>query len=170
MTLKQQLFLEAAIVDQKSYNTISQEIGVKREILSSWWEELKEDRIYLSNLCKIWKSKFKNQNDWKDSFLKFKGWFDKVPKECHYCKITESEIAQLTKILGHQLTKRKRGRKLEIDRKQPNESYSIIKNLVLSCYWCNNAKTDTFSEEEFKFIGEAIGKVWKNRLSVISST
>ena len=170
MTLKQQLFLKAAIIDQKYYDTISQEIGVKREVLSSWWEELKEHRVYLSNLCKIWKSKFKSKENWKDSFWEFKKWFDEIPKECHYCKITESEIVQLIQISGKQLTKRKRGHKLEIDRKQPNESYANIMNLVLSCYWCNNAKTDTFSEDEFKSIGEAIGKIWKDRLSGIIST
>jgi hypothetical protein len=59
-----------------------------------------------------------------------------------------------------------RGRTLEIDRKIADESYSNIANLTYSCYWCNNAKTDTFTEEEFKIIGQAIGSVWKQRLNI----
>ncbi|MDR0560263.1 MAG: hypothetical protein LBG92_08825 [Prevotellaceae bacterium] len=31
-------------------------------------------------------------------------------------------------------------------------------NCVLACAWCNNAKTDAFTEEEFKPIGKMIGK------------
>jgi len=46
----------------------------------------------------------------------------------------------------------------------PNLEYSIMKNLVYSCYWCNNAKTDTFKYEEFLEIGKEIEKVWNKRL------
>ncbi len=35
------------------------------------------------------------------------------------------------------------------------------KNCVFACYWCNNAKTDAFDEEQFKEIGLAIGEVIK---------
>ena len=31
-------------------------------------------------------------------------------------------------------------------------------NCVLACYWCNNAKTDAFTDKEFKPIGIEIGK------------
>ena len=31
-------------------------------------------------------------------------------------------------------------------------------NCVLACYWCNNAKTDAFTADEFKPIGKEIGK------------
>jgi len=30
-------------------------------------------------------------------------------------------------------------------------------NCVFACYWCNNAKTDAFTEKEFKPIGDVIG-------------
>ena len=52
---------------------------------------------------------------------------------------------------------------MEVDRKKPNEEYHI-KNLALCCYWCNNAKTDEFSEEDFKVIGSVIRIVWNKRL------
>lgn len=84
-------------------------------------------------------------------------------KKCHYCKITEENIKLLIekkKIYKKHIT---RGWTFEIDRLKPNEEY-YEKNCVLSCYWCNNAKTDEFDGDEFKIIGKAIKKVWKKRL------
>lgn len=55
---------------------------------------------------------------------------------------------------------------MEVDRLRANEGY-IDNNIVLCCYWCNNAKTDEFTADEFKPIGLAIGEVFKNRLERI---
>ena len=52
---------------------------------------------------------------------------------------------------------------MEIDRKAPNQEYSDD-NCEPICYWCNNAKTDEFSAEEFKPIGMAIGNALRARL------
>jgi len=85
-------------------------------------------------------------------------------KECYYCNITEDKIKLLIekkKIYKKHIT---RGWTFEIDRLKPNEEY-YEENCVLSCYWCNNAKTDEFDGDEFKEIGEAIKKVWKKRLN-----
>jgi hypothetical protein len=53
---------------------------------------------------------------------------------------------------------------LEIDRKNSNFEYSE-NNCVLACYWCNNAKTDEFTFEEFQIIGTTMRYVWQKRLS-----
>ncbi|MCD6366675.1 MAG: hypothetical protein J7L46_03955, partial [Bacteroidales bacterium] len=57
-----------------------------------------------------------------------------------------------------------RGKHMEVDRTAPNGKYEI-KNIELCCYWCNNAKTDEFSEKEFICIANAIKKVWCDRLN-----
>lgn len=83
--------------------------------------------------------------------------------QCHYCGITTDKI----KILINKrrlYKKRSRGFQLEIDRKKPNEEYTP-ENSVLCCYWCNNAKTDEFFDEEFMEVGNAIRKIWSKRLS-----
>jgi hypothetical protein len=41
---------------------------------------------------------------------------------------------------------------IEIHRKNSNKEYTKD-NCVISCYWCNNAKTDGFTYEE-------VGEVW----------
>ena len=97
-------------------------------------------------------------------FDKFKELFDyTIIRCCHYCGTTEEMIEAL--IDKQQIyTKRERGFTLEIDRRKPNEEYTYD-NSVLCCYWCNNAKTDEFCDDEFDAVGKEIGKIWKKRLS-----
>ncbi len=83
-------------------------------------------------------------------------------KTCDYCGITRNEIEKLG-VRSKLRKKNLRGWNLEIDRKAPNYEYTKD-NCVMSCYWCNNAKTDEFLYDEFREIGIAIGKVWVERL------
>jgi hypothetical protein len=81
---------------------------------------------------------------------------------CYYCKVTTRNIELLAenfKIYKKNL----RGWKLELDRKMPNDEYSS-QNCVMACYWCNNAKTDEFTADEFQPIADALGTIWKKRL------
>jgi hypothetical protein len=85
--------------------------------------------------------------------------------KCHYCGISEKDIEGLLRN-SNLLTKRllTRGKTLEIDRIDQSGYYSEG-NITPCCYWCNNAKTDEFSYEEFKgTIAPAIQKIWEKRL------
>jgi len=128
MTEKQKEFLKLAVVGQKTYEQIEVELGIPRKVFSLWWDELKDERENLSKIRKVWRLKF-NETD----FWKFKNWYEKTKRECYYCGITENQISELFE-KGKLYTKRKRGRKLEIDRKEPDEAYDNIENLVFSCY------------------------------------
>lgn len=92
-------------------------------------------------------------------------WFDTTPKVCYYCSLPENTLEELHNQQGH-INKRfpQRGKSLEIDRKQADLPYSNIQNLVLACYWCNNAKTDTFTGPEFILVGRVIKTIWEIRL------
>jgi len=73
-----------------------------------------------------------------------------------YCGITQKQINDLDAYVKENnqkygLTIRARGRKLEVDQISPKDG-----NITLCCYWCNNAKTDTFSVKEFKEIARGI--------------
>jgi len=82
---------------------------------------------------------------------------------CHYCGISVADILALGE--ADKLRKKSlRGWTLEIDRLKPNNEYTLD-NCVMSCYWCNNAKTDEFSAAEFKPIGQAIGNALRERLA-----
>ena len=156
-------YLKLAVIEQIKFDQISKILGIDRIEVSKLWEELKVQREYFSDLRKIWKSKFTN-TETTESFWEFKKWYETTEKKCFYCGITETQITELFQ-RKKLYTKRNRGRKLEIERLLPNEPYDNLENLVFSCYWCNNAKTDTFSSDEFKIIGKEIGKIWKIRLT-----
>jgi len=106
------------------------------------------------------KSGFANLED-------FLAWYHDQNKICHYCGLSEEESQALV-MNGFLLSKRfpqkgvigrgtSRGTWLEIDRKNPALNYSR-ENCVLSCYFCNNDKSDIFSAEEYKqFIGDRPG-------------
>ena len=82
---------------------------------------------------------------------------------CCYCGISKDEIEKLAKN-KNLFKKNMRGWSLELDRFNSNFEYSAD-NCDMACYWCNNAKTDEFSKEEFDEIGKAIKQVWKTRMS-----
>lgn len=158
MKEKQHEFLKLAVVEQKLYSEIETILGVERKILSQWWEELKPEREELSAIAQIWRKKCP-----KIEFEDFHKWYTTTDKKCFYCNITVEQIDELWNKYPN-ITKRNRGKKLEIDRKEPNQTYEKTENLVFSCYWCNNAKTDTFTEKEFLKIGKVIEEIWRDRL------
>lgn len=82
--------------------------------------------------------------------------------KCYYCELTPDEIVAMAD-LGVLNKKKDRGWKLEIDRLDSNFEYRPS-NTVMCCYWCNNAKTDEFTRDEFMEIAKAIRNVWNNRL------
>ncbi len=143
---------------------------LEEELLSNG-KSIKETYTALDELKKNNKNPIKElQKHYIDNFqsvYKFENFkkLVRVPMDafkCHYCDITIEMINELIdkgKIYKKQAT---RGFTLEIDRIRPNEEYKE-NNCVLCCYWCNNAKTDEFSGEEFEKIGTVIGKIWKER-------
>lgn len=164
MNEKQEKFLYLAVVKQKLYPEIAAELSVDRKTLSLWWEELKTKREELSAIAQLWRKKCKDIE-----FEDFHKWYKTTEKKCHYCHITPEGIDKLWK-LDPNITKRNRGKNLEIDRKNPNLAYDDTENLVFSCYWCNNAKTDTFTDTEFLKIGKVIEEVWRERLATNNET
>lgn len=96
--------------------------------------------------------------------------------QCHYCGITKNIIDRIIKETNTQVSSKKRfytkrfynrGKNLEIDQRDPNLGYNKD-NIVLSCYWCNNAKSDEFKYREFKtFIAPAIRQIWEDRFGKI---
>ena len=77
-------------------------------------------------------------------------------RRCHYCRIKEGDFIR---IWGPFYGGKTRGRKLEIDRKDNQKDYSE-ENCVLVCALCNNAKSDKFTDEEFRKLGRVIREIW----------
>ena len=159
MTEQQTEFLRLHIVEQVKYKTISQLLNIPQTTLTTWYEELKNERTKIAEIRNLWTRK-----NIKLAFSEFYKWYLSNESKCCYCEITESEIKLLLEA-GLLTTKRidTRGRKLELELKQPDLPYDNIENLALSCYWCNNAKTDTFTDEEFKAVGNVFKSIWQSK-------
>lgn len=84
---------------------------------------------------------------------KFIKWYDKQMESCNYCGITQTELHEIVKMRKgnltlNQKTKRSKGT-LEIEKLDPSEGYTY-QNSVLSCPFCNNAKSNLISEEDWR--------------------
>jgi hypothetical protein len=129
------------------------------EEMRPWFSENKSEKVKetWANLSKAYWGRFETNF----SEEKFRALCEK--DVCHYCGITIADINVL--IAKNQIYKKHhaRGWTLEIDRRRPNDEYTE-KNSVRCCYWCNNAKTDEFTDEEFQPIADQMRKVWVDRL------
>jgi 5-methylcytosine-specific restriction endonuclease McrA len=114
---------------------------------------------FKNELCTNYDDNFLNEDDFFEIYKK-----NNADRCCGYCGISESDIKNLIEDKKIQ-TKRlsTRGESLEIDRIKPHSFYSK-NNIILCCYWCNNAKTDEFELDEFEIIAKGINKVFSNRL------
>ncbi|WP_293307764.1 hypothetical protein [Pedobacter sp. UBA5917] len=127
-------------------------------------EELK--KIYNQKKEKLNKKNLKLIAGFKRiSFNEFNQWFNKdhFNLGCHYCGTTNEQSLrfynmQRSGIRPDATRGGKRGKRLELDRKDPFKHYDDLDNIVWCCYWCNNAKSNFFTYEEFKPIALAIGK------------
>jgi len=102
-------------------------------------------------------------------FDKFKEWYLVNHKNCHYCGLSQEETFILFNNYPESTRGGRRGKKLELDKKIPKLDYwDSLENLCFSCYWCNNSKTNYFTEEEFQQIGKIISIINKNRLNKLN--
>lgn len=77
----QNRFLKLAVVKRLKYDSISEELGIDRKVFSPWWDELKEEREYLSMIRDRWLAKCPELD-----FDEFKGWFENTDKMCYSVK------------------------------------------------------------------------------------
>jgi hypothetical protein len=92
-----------------------------------------------------------------ETFNQFNQWFnqasDNNQHKCHYCNISILDIRRLINsgIINGRLVRggSLRGPNFEIDRMDPFGEYNQD-NCVLSCYYCNNDKSNTFSYTTYK--------------------
>lgn len=161
MSSLEQDFVRLAFVESKSYADIETILQISRQKVQELWNKLSTERDKVNKVKQLY-----NRKGYKS--IPFPVFYDRYVghiRKCCYCGITQEEIDLLFR-QNKVYTKRSktRGRSLELERVMPNESYEVLDNLKLACYWCNNAKSDEFSEEEFQQIGKEIGKVLKARL------
>ena len=163
-------FYKKKIFDKVGINLLKKqfpylEYDINRWYKSNRYNKIQEYKSFLTHKINQLKKNGEDINLNNEQFYSLFKWWETTPKVCYYCSLPENILIELNNQPEH-INKRypNRGKSLEIDRKQPNLLYSDIENLVLACYWCNNAKTDTFTEKEFLKIGKVIKSIWEKRL------
>jgi len=94
------------------------------------------------------------------SLEEFCRWRKAQRQICHYCGISEQQIA----LVGMKSQIQRPVRTMGVDRLDSSIGY-VGSNLVPCCFVCNQVKGDRFTEAEMLLIGPAIGKVWRARLA-----
>lgn len=112
----------------------------------------KEHRAKLQSIQTVRKlhNSIKNRSDTKYDFQGFKDfytWYEKIDKICCYCGITEQILEKIWQ--NNWRTKRRRGRKLEVERVNSSSNLYNSKNCKLACYFCNNHKSDLITKEHY---------------------
>lgn len=130
-------------------------------------EKLQELKEIKTKAKQRWSKKKYKKWGTKDKFVDwFIGKYIKQGGKCFYCghsgKVSEHYEEQLKEIGMWRrykgFRKGKRGKSLEVDRKESAKGY-VPNNCVLVCYPCNNAKSDVFSRKKFMIIGAVIGRL-----------
>ena len=110
-------------------------------------------------------------------FADFESWYQDIvsDKSCKYCGLKERDSQKLVhngiltslRFPIYKITSQgvNRGYWLEIDKKDPKGLYSR-QNCNPACYFCNNDKSDVFSDTEYK---EIIENGWKGYISKLIS-
>lgn len=98
------------------------------------------------------------KNDLRNQLYKKEG------TKCHYCGIEEKNFVH---IWGKFYGGKKRGTRLEVDRRDNRRGYDS-ENCVLACAVCNNAKSDKFTYDEFRRVGTVIMEIWQERKARLS--
>ena len=125
---------------------------------------LQEQAIRLPNYFKTNKSKLTGFETLESFIAWYMQELNNNGCRCHYCDTSILEIRNLIddgtvtgrRVRGHGL----RGHNFEIDRKNSELGYTP-ENCVLSCYFCNNDKSNTFSYNTYKYVvGPSRKSVW----------
>jgi hypothetical protein len=151
-------FIKANLTeDAPTQSTLSVSFNVSKNEVKKLQEEHKEDIDYIQivrnkfRAKKYLKNKELNPDFEFHDFSEFFTWYKSQPRECYYCKINESVLFDLYD-KGVLFSKRglKRGKSLEIERRNSKNNDYSSENCVLACYFCNNHKSDIITEEDHR--------------------
>jgi hypothetical protein len=157
MKPKKEIF-KSLFIDSDLYENICTKFDIDRNEVTQYYNYFIEHNI--SEIVEIRRIRqLYNNKKGMDSFEfvdfnEFYNWYifqyEDQKGKCYYCKIEEYKVAELFST-GHFTSARSlyRGKHLEIERKNNNDNVYSKDNCVLACYFCNNDKSDVFSENDY---------------------
>ena len=158
MGLKDKIF-ERYYINLEKAEKVCNDLSIKRKELTSYSKqidigrkdeikEMRRIRSLYSNKKRLFKDDFEF-NSFKEFYEWYIGQYKKQEGACYYCETKESVIAELFKAKFTSAKRKTRGAHLEVERKDAKGNKYNKENCVLACYFCNNDKSDIFSEKEY---------------------
>jgi hypothetical protein len=155
--MNNELLFERLFIDSELADIICSEFGITRKELSLYAKETTKERNEEITEIKRVRSLYHNKKNLVGfefkSFNAFYKWHKyqhiKQKGKCHYCKTDEHIISKLFETKYGNRKRLNRGLHLEVERRDSDTNIYDDDNCVLACYFCNNDKSDIFTESEF---------------------
>lgn len=156
--ISEEKFLEAYLTeDAFTQSMLATLLGIPKQEVKNLQHEYKKSIDYIQIIRnkfrakKYLKNKVLNPEFKFINFAEFFHWYKEQPRKCFYCEIEESILFDLYDN-GILSSKRgtKRGKSLEIERRNSTNNYYSKENCVMACYFCNNHKSDIITEIDHK--------------------
>jgi len=153
---------------KREYRTID---GFYLDVLGIDLEKLNELRNIFKQYDELYKRYRQNNIERNELFSNYKKlikWYNDQKERCNYCHITQDELFKIVSAREGNLTLNKKTKRskgtLEIEKLDPGEGYTI-ENSVLACPFCNNAKSNLISENDWRtFFTPAMKEYFKTIL------
>ncbi len=153
--IKEQIF-EKYFVNCEKAELICNDLGIIRSEFSEVAKQIDSERpVILKEMRRI-RQLFNNKqgDDFEfANFIEFYKWYlaqyEKQHGCCYYCKTKESVLTKLFDKKYTSVKRPNRGKHLEVERRDSDSNKYNKYNCVLACYFCNNDKSDVFSEAEY---------------------
>jgi hypothetical protein len=155
--MNNELLFERLFIDSELADTICSEFGINRKELSLYAEKTdKEQKTEIIEIKRV-RTLFHNKKELEGfsfpSFNLFYKWHKsqhaKQDGKCYYCKTEEHIISKLFEVKYRNRKRLNRGNHLEVERRDSTTNLYDKDNCVLACYFCNNDKSDIFTESEY---------------------
>lgn len=153
--IKEMIF-EKYFVNCEKAELICQELKIKRSEFSEYAKQIDKDRAEILKEMRRIRQLYNNKQGLDfgfASFYEFYKWYLKQYEKqsgcCYYCKTEESVLFELFKKKYTSVKRPNRGKRLEVERRDSSLNKYTKDNCVLACYFCNNDKSDIFSESEY---------------------
>jgi 5-methylcytosine-specific restriction endonuclease McrA len=155
-----ELFFEKLFINSELKNDICKDMDLTGEEYTEYSQRLDRERRCEIEEIKRVRSLYHNKKSLEEfefpDFKSFCNWhknqYEHQEGKCYYCGVEEKVVAKFFEKKYHagHAGKRNRGKHLEIERKDATTNLYNKENCVLACYFCNNDKSDIFSEDEYR--------------------
>lgn len=150
---------ESLYIDLTLFQKIRNEFDLSKEKFAEYCADFESKRaaeiIEIRRVRQLYNNKKNELDEFRfSSFKEFYTWhknqFEIQKGECFYCHTHESTIRTLfDKNIISSVRQLNRGQHLEVERKDGKNKLYNAANCVLACYFCNNDKSDIFSERDY---------------------